>query len=162
MRNAGVRSKNNVYLFVNEVEILFENSLILGLIDNVVYVVFALYSRKFILLLILKFLQISTAMWLFLISTTHHFMIGWNYCEIQFQLFWLVDYYLMWVLHNWWKTVLNRQFSEINWSYRNKTNELKVTLVVQSPLWQYFVVMNENSWTGICGKCNIFIRLREM
>jgi hypothetical protein len=62
MRNAGVRSKNNVYLFVNEVEILFENSLILGLIDNVVYVVFALYSRKFILLLILKFLQISTAM----------------------------------------------------------------------------------------------------
>jgi hypothetical protein len=43
--SSGVESKNNVYHIVDKVQNLYENTLKLDLIDNVVYVVFALYSR---------------------------------------------------------------------------------------------------------------------
>ncbi len=41
---SGVQSKNNVYHIVDKVQNSYENTLKLDLIDNVVYVVFALYS----------------------------------------------------------------------------------------------------------------------
>ncbi len=43
--NSGVQSKNNEYHIVDKVQISYENTLIFNLIDNVAYVVFALYSR---------------------------------------------------------------------------------------------------------------------
>jgi hypothetical protein len=44
-RNTGVQSKNNEYHIVNKVENPGIYEWILNLIDNVVFVVFALYSR---------------------------------------------------------------------------------------------------------------------
>jgi hypothetical protein len=41
---AGVQSINNVYAIVNKVENVLVNTNIFDLIDNVVYVVYALYS----------------------------------------------------------------------------------------------------------------------
>ncbi len=41
---SGVQSKNNVYHIVDKVQNSYENTLKFDLIDNVVYVVFALYS----------------------------------------------------------------------------------------------------------------------
>jgi hypothetical protein len=43
--STGVQSKNNVYHIVDKVQNSYENTLNFDLIDNVVYVVFALYSR---------------------------------------------------------------------------------------------------------------------
>jgi hypothetical protein len=43
--NAGVQSINNVYANVNKVQNPFIDALIFDLIDNGVYVVYALYSR---------------------------------------------------------------------------------------------------------------------
>ncbi len=45
LNNSGVQSKNNVYHIVYKVQNSYENTLKFDLIDNVVYVVFALYSR---------------------------------------------------------------------------------------------------------------------
>ncbi len=45
MSNSGAQSKNNVYHIVDKVQNSYENTLKFGLIDNVVYVLFALYSR---------------------------------------------------------------------------------------------------------------------
>jgi hypothetical protein len=43
--NSGVQSKNNEYHIVNKVENVFVYTYIFDLIDNVVFAVFALYSR---------------------------------------------------------------------------------------------------------------------
>jgi hypothetical protein len=43
-RYTGVQSINNVYAIVNKVENVLVNTYIFDLIDNVVYVVYALYS----------------------------------------------------------------------------------------------------------------------
>ncbi len=43
--NSGVQSINNVYAIVNKVENVLVNTYIFDLIDNDVYVVYALYSR---------------------------------------------------------------------------------------------------------------------
>jgi hypothetical protein len=43
--NSGVQSINNVFHTVNKVENVLENTYIFDLIDNVEYVVYALYSR---------------------------------------------------------------------------------------------------------------------
>jgi hypothetical protein len=43
--NSGVQGKNNEYHIVDKVQNSYENTLIFDLIDNVVFVVFALYSR---------------------------------------------------------------------------------------------------------------------
>ncbi len=43
--NSGVQSINNVYAIVNKVENVLVNTYIFDLIDNGVYVVYALYSR---------------------------------------------------------------------------------------------------------------------
>jgi hypothetical protein len=43
--NAGVQGKNNEYHIANKVQNSFKDALIFDLIDNVVFVVFALNSR---------------------------------------------------------------------------------------------------------------------
>jgi hypothetical protein len=53
--HTGVQSKNNVYHIVDKVQNSYENTLKFDLIDNVVYVVFALYSS--INFLFLKFTE---------------------------------------------------------------------------------------------------------
>jgi hypothetical protein len=51
IKNSGVQSKTNEYHIVNKVEIIFVYKHIFNLIDNVVFVVLALYSRTLLLVL---------------------------------------------------------------------------------------------------------------